>query len=395
MTQFSHFYRDLFKSKIARYLGIDKDNIFLFWKGRVALYAILKAIGIKENDQVIIPAFTCVAAVNPIIYLGAIPIYVDIDSETYTLDVNKIEEKINPKVKAIIAQNTFGLSSDLDAILKLKKKYNLFIIEDCAHGFGGHYKGRINGTIADASFFSSQWNKPFSTGIGGIAVSRYRKIAKKLTKLVHILEEPLIRDIFFLKVLVPIKKNISNKYYWFSLKKYRWLSNHNLVLGSSQKEELVYPQKPKYFEKALSEVQAKIGLEELRRFHKILEHRRKISNFYKEIFSNLDIKLPYEPDYSDHTYLRFPFLVRNRSKFFALSQKEKIEIGDWFLSPVHPITRNLNSWHYKWGNNPIAEKISKHIVNLPTHMKIDEKYVTRIENFLRKNRRMIFEDDFC
>ena len=148
-----------FKFNITNYLNINPQDIFLFWKGRVALYAILKAMGIKEGDEIILPAFTCVVAVNPIIYLGARPVYVDVDPKTYNIDVKTLERlnvKTLKKAKAILAQNTFGLSSDLDAIFEIAKKYNLFVIEDCAHGFGGFYKGKPNGTIADVSFFSVQ-----------------------------------------------------------------------------------------------------------------------------------------------------------------------------------------------------------------------------------------------
>jgi perosamine synthetase len=143
----------LLKDSISKYLDIDAPCIFLFWKGRVGLYAILKAIDIKEGDEVVLHAFTCVVAVNPIIYLGAKPVYVDIDPLTLNIDHKKIEEKITKKSKVILAQNTFGLSANLDAIFEIANKYNLFVIEDCAHGFGGTYKGKKNGTISDASFF--------------------------------------------------------------------------------------------------------------------------------------------------------------------------------------------------------------------------------------------------
>jgi len=170
----------LLKEKLAEHLCVDSKNIFLFWKGRVSLYAILKAIGIKEGDEIILPAFTCVVAVNPIIYLGAKPVYVDIDPLTYNIDVSGIEKKITQKTRAILAQNTFGLAPDLDRIFEQANKYKLMVIEDCAHGFGGFYKGRPNGTVADASFFSSQWNKPFSTGLGGFAFTKEPRIADKL-----------------------------------------------------------------------------------------------------------------------------------------------------------------------------------------------------------------------
>ena len=78
-----------------------------------------------------------------------------------------------------------------------------------------------------------------------------------------------------------------------------------------------------------------------------------------------------------------------RMKFFRLAEKEKIELGDWFVSPIHPITKDLELWHYRWGENPVAEKISQHIVNLPTHTGITEDYVGRIAQFLEKNVEML------
>jgi len=387
-------YKQNFKKAIAEYLWIE--NIFLFWKGRVVLYAILKALDVKEGDEVILPAFTCVVAVNPIIYLGAKPVYVDIDPLTLNIDHKKIEEKITKKTKVILAQNTFGLSSDLDAIFEIANKHNLFVIEDCAHGFGGTYKGKKNGTISDASFFSSQWNKPFSTGIGGIAVAKNEIIAQKLKEIEAKAVKPNLKEKIMLKTLVEIKKRfLKPKIYWFALNTYRKLSELNLVVGSSQGYEIEKPVEPKNFLKGFSDFQAKEGLKYFEKINRkyridiIIEHRKRIADLYKKILLELNLEPPYEPSYAEHTYLKFPLFVKNRGEFFVLAEKEKIELGDWFISPIHPITKNFELWHYKFGENPIAEFASNHIVNLPTHENIDEKYVERIYNFLKKNRDMI------
>ena len=384
-------YKEIFKSYIANYLGINPQNVFLFWKGRVALYAILKAIGIKEEDEIILPAFTCVVAVNPIIYLGAKPVYVDIDPKTYNVNPNKIEEKITHKTKIILAQNTFGLSADLDAIYEIAEKYNLFVIEDCAHGFGGFYKGKPNGTIADAAFFSTQWNKPFSTGLGGIAITKNEELAKKLQKLEKKAVKPSKKEEWSLKILLQIRKKLLKpQIYWFALKTYRKFSEWNLILGSSQGYELKKPIKPPNFLKSFSEVQAREGLKYFEkvngryRIDLIIEHRQKIAGFYKEILKDLGFEPPYEPFYAIHTYLKFPLLVKDRRKFFALAEEKKIELGDWFVSSIHPIQKNFELWHYKYGENPVAEFASSHIVNLPTHEGIDENYVDKIYNFLKK-----------
>ena len=387
-------FKQKFKKAISEYLGLE--NIFLFWKGRIALYAILKALDIEEGDEIILPAFTCVVVVNPIIYLGAKPIYIDIDPRTLNIDPNKIEKKITKRTKVIIAQNTFGLSSDLDAIFEIAKKNNLCVIEDCAHGFGGTYKGKKNGTIADASFFSTQWNKPFTTGIGGIAVTRKESLANKLKYIEERAIEPTYKEKIMLKGLLEIRKKfLKYNIYWFALNTYRKLSKWNIVLGSSQGYEIERPVKPENFLKGLSEVQAEEGLKYFEKFNdkykidSIIEHRKKIAYLYKKILTELDLDPPYESPYAEHAYLRFPFFVKDRKKFFTLAEKENIEIGDWFISPIHPVVKNFDLWYYKVGDNPISELGSNHIVNFPTHENIDENYVNRLYEFLKKNKDLL------
>jgi len=393
----------LYKEQLAHYLSIPPQSIFLFWKGRVALYAILKAIGIKEGDEIILPAFTCVVAVNPILYLGAHPVYVDIDPLTYNIDASGIEKKITQKTRVILAQNTFGLAPDLDRLLEVAHKYRVLIIEDCAHGFGGLYQRKPNGTIADASFFSSQWNKPFSTGLGGFAVTKDRRIEEKLQEMEETFTRPSFKDTMALKALLFLRERLTSRLYWPALKTYRWLSKNNLILGSSQGAELQRPDKPEGFEKGFSQTQAKKGIGELGgdkeyavkgkknwKIDEVIEHRKKIAGLYKKALLKLGIEPPYEAVYADHAYLKFPLLVKERAQFFQKAEKEKIELGDWFLSPIHPIIKNFELWHYRWGENPIAEKISQHIVNLPNHMKIDEKYVDKVTGFLENNRGNIY-----
>ncbi len=368
---------------------LNEDCIFLFWKGRVALYAILKALDIKEGDEVILPAFTCVVVPNPIIYLGAKPVYVDIDRKTFNIDISKIEQKITPKTKVIIAQNTFGLSSDLDPIIEIAKKYNLYVVEDCAHGFGGTYKGKKNGTIADAAFFSTQWNKPFSTGLGGIAVTKHEWLGKKLLEIEKRAITPSFKEVFLLRTLYIAREYLVNDTtYWNALKIYRFLSEKNLILGSSQGYELEKPIEPHDFLKGFSEFQAKLALKFFKKNKKgiylideLINHRKKIAKLYNQILRDLDIEPPYKPYYANHTYLKYPLLVKDRKKIFTIAEKFKVPLGDWFLSPIHPILTNFENWYYNYGENPIAEFASRHIINLPTD--IDENKIDKVSDFLR------------
>ena len=206
-----------YKKAIASVLECEANKIFLYWKGRVALFAALTSMGVKKGDEVILPAYTCVVVPNAILYLGAIPIYVDISEDDYNLDISKLENAITSKTKVIICQNTFGLSTNLEQILRIAKKNNIFTIEDCTHGFGGYYDGKPNGSFCDAAYFSTQWNKPISTGIGGILLVNNKQLLDGVIKLESKKIKPTIVDTISLSLLLLSRKLFINKYSY-----YRW-----------------------------------------------------------------------------------------------------------------------------------------------------------------------------
>ncbi|MCX6312185.1 MAG: aminotransferase class I/II-fold pyridoxal phosphate-dependent enzyme [Bacteroidetes bacterium] len=382
-----------YKIALAEYLSGTSDNISLFWKGRVALYALLKSYGIKKDDEIILPAFTCVVVPNAIIYCEAKPVYVDINPQTLNCDPEEIKKKITDRTKVIIAQNTFGLSSDLDGIMKIAREKNIIVIEDCTHGLGGFYKGKKNGTIADASFFSTQWNKPFSTGIGGMAFSSDKVIAEKMQKFEEEAIFPGFIERMQLSVLLKVRSIMkAPAIYWPMIKLYRFLSKNNLVVGSSQGNELETPSMSEGFLKKLAEVQAKKGISELIQLDTYNLHRIEISKKYNECLSSLKITPPFQPDYATHTFLKYPLLVKDRNEFLKLAEKENIELGDWFLSPIHPVVKDFEKWNYTMGAFPIAEYVSAHIVNLPTHPGMKESSILKICEFLNKNKSMLITE---
>lgn len=382
-----------FKEAVRTVLGDQLLEVFAFWKGRVALYAILKALNIRPGDEVIMPAFTCVVVPNPVIYLGGVPVYVDIDPRTYNIDIHLIEAHITKRTRFILAQNTFGLSSDFDAITEIAQRYNIAVIEDCAHGFGGTYKGKPNGTVAEAAFYSTQWNKPFSTGLGGIAVTRNREVANILKELENSFMSPSFFEESLLRILYIIRTYLlTSQTYWIALKLYRWLSKYNLILGSSRGEELQAPVQPKYFAKGFSAFQARAGTKQLMKFPNILDHRKKTAAAYDAFLKAQGVEPLFVPSYAEHAYLKYPLLVKARDSIFKKAIDAKIELGDWFLSPIHPVARNFERWNYRWGANPVGEKISQHIINLPTHPDVDDHYLDRIQTFLQENRDQIFSN---
>jgi perosamine synthetase len=372
-------YEEKYKTAIASYLEAEKEDIFLYWKGRVALYALLKAINVKEEDEVILPAFTCVVVPNAIKYCGAIPVYIDINSTTYNVDIDKIEAKITPRTKVILCQNTFGLSSNVEELVTLAKKYNLYTIEDCTHGFGGTYNGKPNGTFCDAAFFSTQWNKPFSTGIGGFAYVKDEKLKNRLLRVNAELHKANTRDNFSLSLLYFIREHIlTDSLYWQMLKIYRWLSKYNLVLGSSSGKELVSAQMPPNYFKEISKFQIKKGYLAMSNFSKSLQIRKENAHIYTSYLKKNGKIYVNEAFFDNHAFLKYPLLVKDKTEVMSLAEKMKIPLGEWFCSPLHPVKENLERWDMNTELFPQACQVASQIVNLPT----DIQYIDKILVFL-------------
>ena len=151
--------------------------------GTTALHLACAALGIKKDDQVLVSSSTNMACAFAIDYCGAIPIPIDIEKETWQMDVSKIEEKINEKTKAIMVVHLFGHPVDMDPVIELAKKYKLKIIEDCAESPGVEYKGKKVGSIGDIGAFSFFANKTITCGEGGMVVTNSPEIAEKAKSL--------------------------------------------------------------------------------------------------------------------------------------------------------------------------------------------------------------------
>ena len=151
--------------------------------GTTALHLACKTLGIKEGDQVLVSSSTNMACAFSVDYCGAIPIPIDIEKATWQMDVNKIEEKINEKTKAIMVVHLFGHPVDMDPVLEISKKHNLKIIEDCAEAHGVEYKGKKVGSIGDIGAFSFFANKTITCGEGGMVVTNSKKLAEKAKSL--------------------------------------------------------------------------------------------------------------------------------------------------------------------------------------------------------------------
>ena len=375
-----------YKTEIAKHLGASADEIFLYWKGRVALYAILKAMDIHKGDEVVLPAFTCVVVPNAIKYLGATPIYVDIDAKTYNFDLKQLESKITERTKVIICQNTFGLSSNVEKVVAFAKENNIKTIEDCTHGFGGTYKGKPNGSYCDAAFYSTQWNKPYSTGVGGFALVTDKDLKAKLEKVNADLEPATFKDRISLSTLYFVREKIlTDNRYWRMVKLYRWLSKHKLVQGSSSGTEIESTEMPSHYFKGMSTTQMKKGITNLAKLGEMIPLRKVNAVIYSEYLKSKGKTYVPTEQFQDHSFLKYPFLVKERDEVMRIAEECKVPLGEWFCSPIHPVMEHFDQWDFRECEFPVATKYSSEMLNLPTDVKDTAPvlaFLDKIEEFL-------------
>lgn len=340
------------------------DTIILFSSGRVALFAILNAFGIGEGDEVIVQAFTCVAVPNSVLWVGATPIYVDID-KTFNLDARDLEGKITKRTKAIIVQHTFGVPANLEAIAKIAKKNSLLVIEDCAHSLGLPLSG-------DAAFFSFGRDKVISSVWGGGAIinSKFKIQNLKLKNSEKELPEPksywifqqLFHPIAFSLILM-LYDVIIGKLLLVFLQKLRFLSIpvYPKEKHGGRPDELFVK-----FPNAL----AILALNQLKKLDRFNKRRREIANYYAK---ELGLSIAKEA-----IYLRFPILVENPRDLIEKAKRNGVLLGNWYHNIIDPVGVDLDAIGYKPGSCPNAENAARHIINLPTRITQDKaKYVLK------------------
>ena len=373
-----------YESTFAGWLGAERA--FSFWKGRVALYAILKALGIAEGDEVILPGYTCVMNVNPIKYLGAKPVYVDIEPATYNINANLLPGKITPKTKVIIAQHTYGYPCDMDAIMNIADKNAIPVVEDCCLSLGSKYKGKTVGTMGLAAYFSFQWNKPYTTGLGGMAVTSDSALADKIEQLrAGEMFSPWAKEVFMLWAqLVVYRSIVYPRTTAFAQALFRYLTSKGAVVGSSSTSEFQPTMAPDFF-KGISGIQARGGLRQLKKIQQNIAHRVEMAQFYDQLFQQRGWPArTYDRSTIQPIMVRYPVRVNQKQEALAEAAKAGVELGSWFECPLHPIETPLAAYNYQVGMCPEAEKAANEAVNLPLHLRANEKTLKRSVEFITK-----------
>jgi len=372
---------------------------FFFWKGRVALYAILKSLGIGPGDYVLVPGYTCVVVPGAICFLGAKPIYVDIDPHTYNVSLSRMEAALRNsglRVKAAIVQHTYGLPTDTAPIVRWARQRGIAVVEDCCHALGSRYLSEDQnwadvGTLGDAAFFSSQWSKPVSTGLGGWAVTRSSVLAQKLRQFsIQECISPSWRECTVLAAQIAGRALVSSpSSFWLAQTMYRFFAKVGIGIGSSTEAEL-RGEMPWGYAKRMSSLQQRLLSRKRMRFHELVRHLQRLQAVYDRELTDAGIPLFGVPQSVSPVLLRYPVRVANKEEVLAAARRRRIELGDWFDHPLHPKESDSGAFGYAQGMCPNAEGAASQVINLPVHCRVNEEMARKTVQFLKGVVRPVF-----
>jgi len=318
LRKFEQKFNQITKTKYA--LGVSNATS--------ALFLSLLSLNIGKGDEVIIPDMTFVATANSVFVTGAKPILVDVD-DSLNISPNEIEKKITSKTKAIIPVHFAGYPCDMKKIKKLSKKYNLKIIEDCAHAFGAFYEGKHVGTFGDVGCFSFYPTKNITTIEGGMIISNSKSFLKKAS---------LLRNHGLSKTLVERNKNAKP-----------W--DYDVVIPG--------------YNFRLDEVRSSLGISQIKKFKKFRDNRIKSAKYYNELFFKIPgIELIPYSNIKNHVY--HLYIIKITKKFSMSRDKVHKKLYDLGIGttvhykPLHKfsIFKNLNDFDFKTSNQSFKECLS-------------------------------------
>ncbi|HVM87572.1 MAG TPA: DegT/DnrJ/EryC1/StrS family aminotransferase [Puia sp.] len=333
---YDYIYR--FENDFATYEGTKHALATASCTG--AIHLALMALGVKAGDEVIVPEITWIASVEPVLYIGAKPVFVDILKDTWCIDPQKIKKAITSKTKAILPVHVYGNLCDMDAIMKIADEHNLVVLEDAAEGLGSLYNEKKAGSIAHAGVFSFHGTKTLSTGEGGMLVTNSTEVYEKA------------------KVLNDHGRNSKdpeNKMFWMRNYGYKY---------------------------KMSNLQAAMGCGQIERIEELVAKKRTIFGWYKELLDGIPCSLnPEHPGTLNSYWL--PTVVFdesvdfNRDDFFALCKQNNIDSRPFF----YPLS-SLPMFEKRIENN-IANRIYSRGINLPSFHDLTKQDAERVVNCLK------------
>ena len=327
-----------FEEKFSKYAG-RKYGVAVS-SGTAALEVAMGAVGLKPGDEVIMPAFTIISCALAVVNYGGVPIFVDSEPETWNININKIEEKITKKTKAIMVVHIYGHPCDMAVIFKIAKKHKLLIIEDAAEAHGAEYMGKKCGSFGDISCFSFYANKVVNTGEGGMVLMDSKSYFEKAKSL---------RNLAFGKEKRFVHKELAKNY-------------------------------------RMTNLQAAVGVAQLKNIEKLVNIKRENAKKYTRLLKDVrGLQLPVEKEWAKNVYWMYGIVLDKSTAFDAESFAEELaEKGIQTRPFFYPLNLQPVFQNFKKTKCPVAEKIEKQGLYLPSGLGLKDWQIKRVVREIKK-----------
>jgi len=320
--------------------------------GTAALHMALFSMNLKKGDEVIVPSFTFVSSASAISYVGAKPVFADIERSTLTIDPASIEDNITDRTKAIIVVHYGGQACDMDTISEIANKHNLLIVEDCAHAAGAEYKGKKLGTIGDISAFSFHAVKNLATGDGGMLVGKQKSTMDRM-----------------------------RAFRWVGITKTTW-DRYAPSSNSDAEKRSTYDVEELGYKYHMNDIQAAIARVQLKRLDKVNQIRYELVQRYRENLEPVkDIELLETKNWGRSSNHLFVILSKKRDKIMKYLNSNGIATSIHY-TPVHKFS--LYKKDYANLKLPVTERVSEEVLTLPLFPDLKEEEVDFICNKIKE-----------
>ena len=327
-------YVNLFEERFNEYVG--SKSAIVTMNGTAALQLALVTLGIGEGDEVIVPSLTFISPINTIKYVGAEPVFVDACRDTFVMDAEKIEELITSKTKAIMPVHIYGHPADMDRIMEIAQKHNLFVIEDATEALGSKYKGKMAGTIGHIGCYSFNGNKLITTGAGGMFVTNNLEYGDRA----------------------------------------KFLSTQTKVV--TENKAFYHPEVGYNFR--MPNLLAAFGVAQLENVEEYLKVKKESAAYYNELLNGVrGITLSIEKDNVENCFWLYSILVEeeygiSRDSLMQKLNEEKIEARPFFM-PIHDMPPYKDCAH---GELSVTKELYKKGINLPSSVGLTHEDINKV-----------------
>jgi UDP-4-amino-4,6-dideoxy-N-acetyl-beta-L-altrosamine transaminase len=346
-------YINQFESEFA--LKVGAKYAVAVSSGTAALHIAYLAADLKPYDEVITTPMTFAATANAALYVGAQPVFADIDGQTYNIDVKEIESHLTPQAKAIVPVHYTGLPCEMGEICDIAKLHNLVVIEDACHALGAKYKDTVIGdcTYSDMTVFSFHPVKHITTGEGGMITTNSESLYQKLFKL-----------------------------------RSHGITRDNDTFKEPGHGDWYYEMQDLGFNYRLTDIQAALGISQLKKLDSFVARRRQIVDRYNKAFQELPVELPSEPEGYYSSYHLYVIRLRKESKktrkdLYSKLKAKGIHTQVHYL-PVHTMPYYQENLGHKWGDYPVAEDHYSRVLSLPMYPAMTDDDVDYVINCMKE-----------